>query len=633
MAKIKQLSPYEAQKIAAGEVVERPANVVKELIENSLDAGATSISVYIEDAGKALIQVVDDGYGMSAEDARMSIRHHATSKITSIADLDTLKTFGFRGEALSSISSVSKLVLTTKESDTPAGITLDIQENTIQETIAACNTGTDIAIYDLFYNVPARRKFLKSKDTEWRAIMQLFHAFCLDYPSVHLKLYHDGKLVYNCPSVQHLTMRLTQLYEPLLAQSLVPVEAQEERMELTLRGAICDSRYTRYDRTHIFLFVNQRWIKSHKLAQAFIKGYQKMLPTDRYPVGFIFITLDLQFVDINIHPRKEEVQFLHPRIVEGFIEITVKKHLEAHSSQSLGHNSTTPAKELSPLHGLRPSTINTLAVKPLPEPSIAQKTEKKILDSVTHESNPKSVVQAEKQAFTAALDQHFSAQPSTTTLHIKEQPIASQKATIGSIDASPEKLSYKLIGQVLATYVIIETAQGMVMIDQHAAHERIIYERIRQNFDAMPQIKLLFPHVTTLLTNDILLITPYLPIFTQFGLVIEQISERELITTQTPVFLKNQPVDDIIKQVIGCLTEHEHIEKQEIQKIIQEHIHAQISCKAAVKAGDELTPASMHELIKDLYDTENKLTCPHHRPTVWVISQSELEKKFKRNYK
>lgn len=628
MAKIRQLSTYEAQKIAAGEVVERPANIVKELIENSIDAGATAITLYLEDAGKKLIRIIDNGCGMSPEDAVMCIKHHATSKITSINDLETITTFGFRGEALSSIASVSKIILITKEQHQITGIQLDIQESTIiNETVVSCNSGTDIAIHDLFYNMPARKKFLKTKETEWRAILHLFYALCLDYPAIHFKLYNENKLVHNCPAIQDIISRLTQLYEPALSNSLLLIESTaQEKLDITIRGAICQPSYSRYDRNYIFLFVNQRWVKNHKLVQAFVKGYQGMLASERYPVGFIFINIDPHYVDINIHPRKEEVRFLHPRIIESFIESTVKQRLEAHHAQSLGQK----------VH----ERFNTYTPE-LPQKNLALTEIVKPLLKIAYTSDSQSESQEkqqapsdqEKAAFAAVLEQTPKASEIIPQVAC-QVPLAQQNIILPQqLHATAAPLSYKLIGQVLLTYVVIETEDGLVLIDQHAAHERILYEKISQKFNEITPVKLIFPSVITLMAQDVTLIAPYLPIFSSFGVAIEQISAHELIVQETPVFLKNQPIDDLIKKVIGWIHEAQYISTTELQKIIQEKVHAQMSCKGAIKAGDELTASTMNTIIQELYTCKNKLTCPHGRPTIWPLSVYEIEKKFKRNYK
>lgn len=629
MAKIRQLPIHEAQKIAAGEVVERPANVVKELVENALDAKSSSISLYIEDGGKKLIRIIDNGTGMSSEDAHMCIKHHATSKITTIHDLETITTFGFRGEALSSIAAVSKITLITKEIDAAIGTQLEIEESSVvKETAVACNAGTDIAVQDLFYNVPARKKFLKTKETEWRAILQLFYAFCLDYPMVSFKLYSENKLVHNCPGVQHISIRLAQLYESSLAQSILLIEnTGEDRMDLGLSGAICQPNYNRYDRNCIFLFVNQRWVKNHKLSQAFIKGYQKMLQPERYPVGFIFINIDPKCVDINIHPRKEEVQFLHPRIVENFIEATVKQRLEAYHAQNLGIKLQPYLSQQS--LNQQEITVNNIKEKEQALPSEAEK--QNFLAMLNQNFTPPKLVQPQLPVNQSII------LPAPIAENSISQPIEKIVGNIieAKIESVVEKdtINFTLIGQVLFTYIIIETEEGLVLIDQHAAHERIMYERLGKKFNEIIPVKLLFPNVINLISHDISLLSPYLSLFATFGVTIEQISNSELIVHETPIFLKNQPLDDLIKQVISLIHENCNIEANQLRKIIQEKIHAQMSCKSAIKAGDKLTIESMNNLIKELYNTENKLTCPHGRPTIWPISKYEIEKKFKRNYK
>ena len=499
MAKIKQLSPLEAQKIAAGEVVERPANVVKELIENALDAGATDISLFLEDGGRKLIRIVDNGCGMSPEDAKMSILHHATSKLTSIGDLETIATFGFRGEALSSIASVSKMILTTKEASESTGITLTITEGTItSEQIAACNTGTDIAIHDLFFSVPARRKFLKTKETEWRTIVHLFHALALAYKEVSFKLSHDERVVYNLPRTTVLTDRITQLFEPALAKHMLPLTGAEDRMNLSLTGAISDHTYSRFDRNQIFVYVNQRWIKNYNLAQAVIKGYQNILQPQKYPAGVLFITLDPATVDINIHPRKEEIQFLHPRLVEDLIEESAQKALEQrHSEQLTGRAAPERSKIL-----LRPSIQ---AVTFPPEP----KNEQLFLKALETQFGPSLEVSSAQEPKEISNEQavlkelgtqigsslEASSEPmqqadlnEQVVLKVREPQFTPFQETapqpVQQKTPQAEAVQYRLIGQCNTTYILIETTEGLVFVDQHAAHERILYERLKSHFES-----------------------------------------------------------------------------------------------------------------------------------------------------
>lgn len=623
MAKIKKLSKDNILKIAAGEVIERPANVVKELIENSLDAYCTEISIYIKNAGKDLIQIIDNGCGMSHEDAILSIEKHTTSKLFSINDLKSLSTFGFRGEALASIAAISKMTLITKEESNETGIRLKIDEGKIvDQSITTSNTGTNITINDLFFNIPARKKFLKTKETEWRAILHLFQAFSLANLHVHFKLFSENKLIHNLPISNSIITRIAQVFDINLAQQLL--EFKDKNEQCSIHGVLSNPHYYRYDRNLIFLFVNNRLIKDHKLVQAFIRGYQNILPSDKFPMGVIFITINPELIDFNIHPRKEEIQFLHPKIIQQMLSQIVKMQLEKYMDEKLGVD-----KNLIEKKSIIKDENNFIK-----EPSQNQIKFANIKNDQDFSSNL-----IEKKSFYTILNNSFF---KTDVLPIFAQQNKFQKIDSSNIEQQDiyknelkkESINYKLIGQLFLTYIIIETEQNLVLIDQHAANERIIFERMKENFNlAQSKVKLLFPQNIYINNQDIELVEPYFNLFDNFGLSLEVIGKSELILKETPIFLKNQPIDDIIKQTITLIKENTEISDTELQKLIVKKLHSQLSCKAAVKAGDELSIESMHQIIKDLYNIDNKLTCPHGRPTFWNISIKEIEKKFKRDYK
>jgi DNA mismatch repair protein MutL len=607
MARIKQLSPHEAQKIAAGEVVERPANVVKELVENALDASATHISIYIEDAGKKLIRIVDNGCGMGQEDAHLCFKHHATSKITTVEQLSNLQTFGFRGEALSSIAAVSKITLITKETVAPLGIQLNLEnlQATNEQTIT-CNTGTDIQIADLFYNVPARKKFLKTNDTEWRQIQLLFQAFCLDYKHIHFALYHQNSLVYNCPPVNDLAHRISQLYDHTIASQLIPITSETNGIHI--EGVISAHTYGRYDRSAIFFLVNKRWVKNHSLSKALLKGYANVLPPDKYPLACLHINLDPAQVDINIHPRKEEVQFLHPRIVEQAIQGAVKTGLENHLSAQLQkkvHFAPQPSwqsqsvpraftPEIAPLHAPQQFT---------PTPFVGQ----------MQKSAPALVETATNSNFL----------PSSAALNQAQ-----------SLDAAPsitqDFFDIHIVGQLHKTYILIEEKDGLFIVDQHAAHERILYEQFATRFEEVATIALLFPPIITLSEHEMGLLMSHEQIFARNHITIEQLGTNQVIVHAIPVHLKEINMDELVHQTIGWIEENQKCDPELFYKKVNEKLHAQMACKAAVKAGDTLTQTQMHQLIMDLQRVNNRFTCPHGRPTGWNISLYEIEKKFKR---
>lgn len=488
--------------------------------------------------------------------------------------------------------------------------------------------------------MPARRKFLKTKETEWRAVINLFHALALTYQHVSFKLYHEGRNIYTVPATSSLSDRLAQLFEPSLVKNLLLISSDQVRMNISVTGAITDRSYVRFDRGQIFVFVNNRWVKNHKLAQALIKGYQGMLQPQRYPAGFLFITLDPAFVDINIHPRKEEVQFLHPRIIEELVEKTVQERLEEKHSQQLG--GASQVMQAGTLTELQEEPVGLTIIQ---EPArLLKEPFAQSFETLQHDPLVKGLRQ--EQTFLTILDTHFSVAekqremkesrqgmmeacaiphqlPIDEPLVIEQQPLVREKI----------QLNYRLIGQLQTTYIMIETQEGLVLIDQHAAHERIIYERLRDRFDDVARVRLLFPTIITLTRDDVSLIEPYLELLLHFGVDAQRLSDHELVIQETPVFLKNQSLEDSIKQAISVLHEYQYLDKAELKKIMHERVHASLSCKAAVKAGDELSTESMHEIIKGLYATDNKLTCPHGRPTIWELRTDDIQKKFKRDYR
>ena len=615
MTKIKQLPPHEAQKIAAGQVVERPANIVKELIENALDAQATQISLYIEDGGKKLIRVIDNGYGMNSDDAQLCFAKHATSKITSVEQLETINTFGFRGEALASIAAVGKVTLLTKQSDTQQGTKIIIEGGHIKDhTITACKTGTDIAIHNLFYNIPARQKFLKKTQTEWRHIQQLFHAFCFAHPSIHFKLFSEDKPIYNYPTAQfdereshtnNIISRCTQIWEHNQAQHMLAINAEHSNT-LKITGAISNHQHYRYNRNGILFFVNKRWIKNYSLSSALLKGYLNVIPPGRYPMAIINITVDPTTVDINIHPRKEEVKFIHPRRVEQLIKNAIKEVLE----ENLSNQIKQPVDFV-------PQTKNFGFDVPHTSPSFAY----------PHQPTPPFAATPTKQEKKSTLPFEITHNKQFETKEYEQTIIQPQTPNINQTTSTT---SYNLIGQYKKTYLLIEKETGLFLIDQHAAQERILYELFSTRFQDIATTKLIFPQIINTTQDNIQTLEPHLTIFHRNGIGIEQFGTNQLKIESTPVHLKGQSLEDLVQQVIAWIQEYQSLDSDKFFNTINEKLHAQMACKAAVKAGDVLTQEQMIQLLKDLEKTPNRFTCPHGRPTGWLLSINEIEKKFKR---
>mgnify|MGYP000595590725 CR=1 FL=1 len=631
MPRIQKLPKHEAHKIAAGEVVERPANIVKELLENSIDADATKISLYIEDGGKKLMRIVDNGCGMDRQDALLCFEKHATSKITSVDELDAVQTFGFRGEALASVAAVSQTTLITKQKDSDEGVCLEIAHSEItNEEIVPATTGTDIAVRDLFFNIPARRKFLKKRETEWRHINQLFQAFCLDYPHIHFSLFSEGKSILNCPPAQDIAQRGAQLWDHDTAQHLIPLEGERLTPFIKINGVISDHQTYRYDRNNIFFFVNKRWVKNNTLSRALLKGYQNVIPHGRYPLAALSIEVDPVMVDVNIHPRKEEVKFMHPRMVENLIQEAVKqaleKNLSAHIKQDVAfaHNvhtygGTSPQPNYN-LHQKPQKTISTLFSK------IGEAFTSRTTDTQQNVEPLEKINSATSNA-----------QPTTTQSFIAHSTPAEQANTTSTkpLKQTPTKVEpkYRLVGQYKKTYLIIEEPEGLFLLDQHAAHERILYEQFAERFNDIPTVTLLFPELITITNEEKTLIEPHLSIFQQNGIGIELFDDTQLIVRSTPVHLKDASIEELIKKMVAEIEQMDTVDEAAFFKQAHEKLRAQMACKAAIRAGDTLNQQQMDKLLQDLYKTQNRFSCPHGRPTSWLLRIDEIEKKFKRDYK
>ncbi len=589
--KIQKLARQEAQKIAAGEVVERPANIVKELVENSLDAGATTITISVKQGGKTHIAITDNGCGMEPEDAQICFERHTTSKIKTIDQLQDITTFGFRGEALASICSVAKVTITTKTADALEGLQLKI-ENGIIESVktVASQTGTSITIDDLFYNVPARKKFLKTTATEWNRVATLFKAFALDNCHVHFKLIHDDTVVYNCPPTKTVPERIIQLFDAPLTNHVMGLSEFQEN-DISISGAVTTQQYARYDRNGIFFFVNNRWVKNYQLTNALTKGYLNVLPSGRYPAAVVCLNINPKTIDVNVHPKKEEIQFLNPRVVESAITAAVKTTLENHLSEQL-KRTVSLAPELQYNAPIPPPPFNPLAELPfMPEEKIQEPEKKEQQAPEQKEESPEPIP-------------------------VVEQKTLEQKGTI--------------IGHYNQTYILLEKKDGLLFIDQHAAHERILYEKFKERFNEVAIVNLLFPITVQISTENMQLIEPHLEIFNQHGIKIEQLGPNQLAIKATPVFFKNQPINDLIEQVIGWVKELQQVNKEDFYKTITEKLRAQMACKAAIKAGYSMTTETMEQLLADLETCDNRFTCPHGRPTSFLLPLNDLERKFKR---
>lgn len=616
MNKIKQLSPHEAQRIAAGEVVERPASVVKELVENALDAGSTKISLYIEHAGKSLIRLVDNGCGMSAVDARACFLPHATSKLSSVDDLDTLMTFGFRGEALAAIASVSNITLktayqpTAQEVGKGLGVILTLNAGVIESEIeSALSYGTDIAIHDLFFNTPVRKKFLKSDETEWNQIEHVIIAAALSNKHVHWTVYKDNKVVINAPPASEIKTRVGQLWGHNSESQMMLVPEFKGKENISVVGVISQHQFYHYGKHRMMFFVNGRAVKNTDLARAVMKGYQNILPPQRYPSCVLFLSLDISAVDVNIHPRKEEVRFARPGIVENIITDVVRKALEMHVSSRLEEVPQHLSKPINPYLALVDNPVRFTEPMYIPE-ALSFKKAEPLVRVVEELASYNSFDQA------PFIEQRI--EPDSEAFFEQEE-VVEKAPKIGTV-----------IGQMMATYILVEQTEQLIIVDQHAAHERIMYEKFKKSFDAREGIRLLFPETITLAEREVELILQYQNFFLSVGVELERFAPTQLAVYTKPAGAERADVGEVVRDAVSFINEYGSLEKELLRQKLFEHVHSHMACKAALRAGDILSRTHMEELLSVLAITENRYICAHGRPTMWEVGKQELEKKFRR---
>jgi len=673
MNKIKILSLQEAQKIAAGEVVERPAHIVKELIENSIDAGSTQISLYIEKAGKTLIRIVDNGSGMSPDDAQICFLPHATSKVTSLDDLETIKSFGFRGEALASIAAVSKVVLITKLRTSTLGIRLEYSESICTSTSEiVAQAGTDISVRDLFFNIPARKKFLKQDATEWNQIQDIFYAVCLSHQDISFKLYHDNKLILNAPGVNNVKDRVTQLWDHNFSQNLIPlvIEKNEEKQSArpsldtqatrdtrdikvskgasdyaVFNGMISNHQFWRYGRDAIYFFVNNRWVKNQELSKSLLKGYLNVLPPGKFPAAFIFITIDQVLVDVNVHPKKEEVRFTKPGVVEASLQISVRMSLEQNLSQKLQHTGQFTEQKTqdlfeSPVQVQNQNFQDQDQDQDFKAPMISEELFNRLPVFNTFPSNlADGLKYPARTPFLLRPTGGYEEQVVSTVLGSKnisnlltqtpkqEPEIHEQQAFYAPKKAFEQA---KIIGQIFNTYIILDNKTELILIDQHAAHERILYEEFLKNFEKKDGITLMFPDLVTLTSHQIDMIMREKDFFFDQGIAFDLVGNNTLAIKSAPPKIAQQSLKELLLEAVNFIQEHEKLERELFRKKLNEHVHSHMACKAAVKAGDVLTMQQMQQLVTDLEKTEKRFICVHGRPTTWTIAQDIIEKNFRR---
>ena len=582
-AHIHLLSDAVINKIAAGEVVDRPASVVKELVENSLDAGATRVEIEVVAGGRKLIVVSDNGRGMDRDDALMSIERHATSKIRDVSDIEQIETLGFRGEALAAISAVSQFTLSTRTAESLAGTEIAVSGGAVQEVKeAGCPSGTSLRVRHLFFNVPARRKFLRSEQTELSHVRQTFLVYALSHPAIGWRLVVDEREAYNLPAGSSLEHRLAELFGSDLVRQLRPVDF--EAGPLKVKGYAGLPQVSRADRAEQYVFINGRPAGAPLLHFAVSEAYHTLLPRGRYAPIFLFLELPADQVDVNVHPAKKEVRFRNGRAVRDLVLEALRRALEIPAGAA-GPAGAAPVPVWIPPPQSVPPTISARPGFDYPRLPLAPES-------------PAGI------------------------------PPAGEPSVVSPGGAAPWSW-YRVLGQVGGLYVVMETADGLVLMDPHAAHERVLFERFMREVKArrVNSQGLLTPETVDLSPADARCVRDNIETLRQMGFSLSEFGGDTFIVDALPTCLGNTAARAILGEVAQTIEQGGR--RGATDRWAEEAI-AQAACKAAVKARDRLTPEEIESLIRSLAEAEMPYTCPHGRPTVIHMSFNELHRKFGR---
>lgn len=601
--KIKVLSSDVINKIAAGEIVERPSSVVKELLENALDAGATQIVVELKNGGKKLIRVTDNGSGMSSEDAHLALKRHSTSKIATAEDLANITSYGFRGEALPSIGAVSRLVLTTKLTDEINGTVIEVEGGAVKKSKdSGCAGGTTLMVRDLFFNTPARLKFIKSNTTETGHVSTIVTEQALANSGVSFKLISNERELMHVPTVKSshdsaLLERIGLIFGKDIVENLISVKFENKFLKLS--GFISIPAFNRVNKNQQLIFVNRRSIKSRVITHAIYEGYHGFLTSGRHPIIFLFIDIDPTLIDVNVHPSKREVRFTNEQGVHELINRLVRETL-------------TSGKIIPEVK----KPIDTKQVE-------AYKKE----DKITH-------IQEAIGAYLSKVDAE-----SQKRLKIEQENVDLFERTKFVFSPSKQEEEISLIDvvplvQVDNLYIIAKDSRGFLIIDQHAASERVLYEKFRQDYENS-EIKfqdLLFPITIELPPQQSEMISENLGNLRKLGFTIENFGVNTFIVKTVPVLLGEYSDKQVILDIFDVLAEttKDSPDIADAAKGLSEQMLKIMACHAAIRAGDALNREEIYSLIEDLQEVSIPYTCPHGRPSMIRISFDELDKRFKR---
>jgi DNA mismatch repair protein MutL len=646
MGKIRVLSDQVANQIAAGEVVERPASVVKELLENSLDAGATRIRVEIEAGGRKLIRIVDNGHGMGRDDALLAFERHATSKLRSSDDLLSIATLGFRGEALPSIASVARVSLETRAAEDEVGTVMEIAGGKLLRVEdAGLPEGTTIAVQDLFFNTPARRKFLRAEQTELGHVTALVTHYALAHPQKHFELHSATQALLIAPAVANAGERLYQIFGRETFESMIPVAAEIDfsraglpepppwkRAEdyeppapgfVRLSGFVSKPELQKLNRNSMYVFVNGRLIRDKLILHAFTEAYRNIIPPTSFPVVLLFLEMPPQEVDVNVHPAKTEVRFRQGSFVHDFVRDSVRTALM---------NARPAASFFHALHSA-PTASSALMVDVSPLPGVEQPT------FVPHSIVAESEGGIEPGDVTAFELHERTLPASTERLGFSGNGMAvgydEPAATLEQLTESSEQptlnslATLKPLGQLRDSFILATNEEGLWIVDQHVAHERVLFEKIlrERTVEQVQRQRLLMPVLVELLPEQMVTFAAIAEELERNGFEAEPFGPRTLAVKATPVGLEGKELERVLEELLGVTEKTAQVENEELRR---KRIAASIACHAAIKVNMPLEMAKMDWLLAELGKTEHPMSCPHGRPIALRYSLRDIQRAFQR---
>jgi DNA mismatch repair protein MutL len=695
MPAIKQLPPSVVNKIAAGEVVERPASVVKELLENAIDAGARRIDVAVEKGGLELVRIADDGCGIAPEDLPLAVASHATSKIRTADDLFRVATLGFRGEALASIAEVSQTTIRSRSGESQAGYELEVAGGAVGEVApCGCPVGTTIEVRNLFYNTPVRRKFLRTTQTEMGHVSEAFTRAALAYPRIHFTLRHNDKPVYELPAAESLRERVATFFGQELAEGLIAIESRDAQVRLS--GYVADPNHSRGNNRMQYLFLNGRHIRDRALQHALGEAYRGLLLTGRYPIAFLRLEMPAEAVDVNVHPAKLEVRFLDGgRIYSQLLGTLRSKFLStdltarvrppaindaaigdaAIGDTAIGDTASADTEEGAAAHSpasaeahrrelvdwakgqlgdvqpaQRVNSMHGAEAQPLRPPTLLERERQAELELTYARRRPLEITQldrswpaapAARRATVEADDEHLPpAMPEprvptsaawrplpSSTAHVAMPRPSSSPVPPSHPSAPPAGGAASM--QVHDRYLIAEDEAGVLIIDQHALHERILYEQLRTKVDrgALETQRLLVPETVHLTAPEAAAALDASETLARLGIEIEPFGGDTVVILSYPAMLKKLAPAELLRKVVEQLLADG--KPPERRDLLDELLHM-ISCKAAIKAGDRLSPEEVAALVEQRRLCQDAHHCPHGRPTALVFTREELDRRFKR---